>query len=180
MTSPNKKTETPCTGIAVATSEPILHEQIDSYLNGLLTYEEIISVIPRIKPHDPELRAHPGLADGFTTIGIAALLVRAALIRAEVGSTQAPPTWTISEDGGRMSGNLMLTGDQVGAAMVPAGGADFGWIHPSISFDLPEHTIIGEILPETLRQLAVLDGILMPRSEADTIREMREEGRFLI
>jgi hypothetical protein len=54
------------------------------------------------------------------------------MIPAEVGSTQAPPILMIPEDGGRMSGHLMLSGDQAGTMMVPRHEVDLSWIHPSI------------------------------------------------
>lgn len=159
----------------------MLYFQLDNYLDGLPAYEEIVQMIPRIRAKKPELVAHQRLHEAFTEIGLESLLVRVAMVRNEVGSNQAPQTWLISEDGSQMKGNLMLRGDQVDDSMVPSDQTDNSWIHPSISFDLPEYVLYhGVILPTEFRSLSVLDGTLMPASEADTIREMREEGIFLI
>lgn len=149
-------------------------------LDGLLSHEEIVQMIPRTRARVPELVGHRSLHEAFTKTGLEAILVRVAMIRNEVGANQAPLTWLITEDGTQMQGNLMLRGDQVDDCMVPSDQSDFSWIHPTISFDLPESIIVGRTLPAPFRRLSVLDGTLMTASEAETIGEMREEGGFLI
>jgi len=181
MTAKDSNNSTANTETTYEDERRMLHMQLDNYLDGLLAHEEIVQMLPRIRAKTPELVAHPRLREVFTEIGVESLLVRVAMIQNEVGTNQAPQTWLISEDGSQMKGNLMLRGDQVDDSMVPSDQTDNCWIHPSISYDLPEYVLYhGVILPTEFRSLSVLDGTLMPAAEADTIREMREEGGFLI
>jgi len=180
MTAKGSNNPTANTETTYEDERRMLHMQLDNYLDGLLAHEEIVQMLPRIRAKTPELAAHPRLSEAFTKTGLESLLVRVAMIQNEVGTSQTPPTWFISENGSQITGNLMLRGDQVDDSMVPSDQTDFCWIHPSVSFDLPENVIHGEILPAPFRKLSVVDGILMTASEAETIIEMRKEGGFLI
>jgi hypothetical protein len=143
-----------------------LHDAIDHYCDGLISHAEFQEMVSHARQN---LIPHPEPSDVFTQHAIATILIRIAVIQGRLGH-DAPQHWTLAPTADRMTGNVLLHGNEAHPDLVPK--HDVSWIMPQITYDLsdvPERLVLPDTLPEHMRILVAHRGRVMSMRTADTL-----------